>query len=132
MEFERRSLPERISGLWQLAFNLRWTWHQEAREVFRQMCFERRDFRIEPGIPFTDTCNIAVPATAMHSFQAPHNLVRWKLVVRGEAETWPLYERGFPIVVYPGEATMQVEVGSHVSRNALKAPALAAAAGVRA
>src|SRR5512132_84361 len=37
MEFERRSLPERISGLWQLAFNLRWTWHQEAREVFRRL-----------------------------------------------------------------------------------------------
>jgi hypothetical protein len=101
----------------------------EAREVFRQMCFERRDFRIEPGIPFTDTCNIAVPATAMHSFQSAHNLVRWKLVVRGEAETWPLFERGFPIVVYPGETTMQLEVGSHVTRNALKTPALAAATG---
>jgi starch phosphorylase len=37
METERRSLPERISGLWQLAFNLRWTWHQEAREVFRRL-----------------------------------------------------------------------------------------------
>ena len=37
MEFERRSLPERISGLWQLAFNLRWTWHPEAREVFRRL-----------------------------------------------------------------------------------------------
>jgi starch phosphorylase len=28
-------LPDRISGLWQLAFNLWWTWHPEAREVFR-------------------------------------------------------------------------------------------------
>jgi glycogen phosphorylase len=37
MESDRRSLPERISGLWQLAFNLRWTWHQEAREVFRRL-----------------------------------------------------------------------------------------------
>ncbi|HMC11219.1 MAG TPA: hypothetical protein VKH44_08005, partial [Pirellulaceae bacterium] len=73
------------------------------------------------------------PPTAMHSFQSPHNLVRWKLVVRGEAETWPLFERGFPIVVYPGEATMQVEVGSHVTRSALLAPALPVdAAGVRA
>jgi starch phosphorylase len=36
MEFER-SLPDRISGLWQLAFNLRWTWHQEAREIFRRL-----------------------------------------------------------------------------------------------
>jgi starch phosphorylase len=37
MEFDRRSLPERISGLWQLAFNLRWTWQPEAREVFRHL-----------------------------------------------------------------------------------------------
>jgi starch phosphorylase len=37
VEFERRSLPERISGLWQLAFNLRWSWHREAREVFRHL-----------------------------------------------------------------------------------------------
>ena len=37
MESERRALPERISGLWQLALNLRWTWHPEAREVFRRL-----------------------------------------------------------------------------------------------
>jgi starch phosphorylase len=35
--FERRSLPEQISGLWQLAFNLRWTWQPAAREVFRRL-----------------------------------------------------------------------------------------------
>ena len=101
----------------------------EAREVYRELCHEWRDFRIEPGIPFTGSCSIAVPKTAMHSFQSPHNLVRWKLIVRGEAETWPLFERGFPIVVYPGESTMLVEVGSQVSHHALKAKALAAAAG---
>ncbi len=37
MEFEGRSLPDRISGLWQLAFNLWWTWHREARETFRRL-----------------------------------------------------------------------------------------------
>jgi glycogen phosphorylase len=37
VEFEGRSLPDRISGLWQLAFNLRWTWHREARETFRRL-----------------------------------------------------------------------------------------------
>ena len=30
-------LPKRINGLWQLAFNLWWTWHWEAREVFRRL-----------------------------------------------------------------------------------------------
>jgi len=104
----------------------------ETREVYRQLCFERRDFRIEPAIPFTDTATIPVPPSAMHSFQSPHNMIRWKLIVRGESESWPLFERGFPIVVYPGEETMHVQVGSHVTRHALKTPALPAAAGVRA
>jgi starch phosphorylase len=31
------SLPDRISGLARLAFDLGWTWHQEAREVFRRL-----------------------------------------------------------------------------------------------
>jgi starch phosphorylase len=35
MELQAPLLPDRISGLWQLAFNLWWTWHPEAREVFR-------------------------------------------------------------------------------------------------
>src|SRR5688500_15259302 len=30
-------LPERISGLRQLAANLWWTWHPEAREAFRRL-----------------------------------------------------------------------------------------------
>ncbi|MGH7844170.1 MAG: alpha-glucan family phosphorylase [Candidatus Binatia bacterium] len=37
MDFDQRQLPDRISGLWQLAFNLWWTWQEEAREVFRRL-----------------------------------------------------------------------------------------------
>jgi hypothetical protein len=103
----------------------------EFREVFRQPCFERREFRIEPGLPFQETCTVAVPATAMHSFHSPHNAVRWQLVVQGEAEGWPGFARGFPIVVYPGDATAHVEIGSQVARQAQQAPDLATA-GVRA
>ncbi|HZN35297.1 MAG TPA: hypothetical protein VFB80_15820 [Pirellulaceae bacterium] len=105
----------------------------EVREVWRQLCFERRDFRIEAGVPFQEQCAIAVPPTAMHSFYSPHNAVRWKLVARGEADGWPAFERGFPLVVYPGEATQQVEVAGHVARAALTPPHVPLpAAGVRA
>lgn len=105
----------------------------ETREVLRLSCLSRTNFQIDPALPFTATCSFTVPPTAMHSFQSPHNAVRWKLVVQGDAAGWPAFERGFPIVVYPGEATMQIEVGSQVIRNALKAPSHpAAAAGVRA
>src|SRR5919201_380631 len=37
MELDQGHLPKRISGLRQLAANLWWTWHQEAREVFRRL-----------------------------------------------------------------------------------------------
>jgi hypothetical protein len=53
----------------------------------------------------------------MHSFQTPHNGVRWKLVVQGQVEGWPEFERGFAIVVYPGEATSHVEVTPSAARN---------------
>ena len=105
----------------------------EVREVYRQLHLARENFGIEPGRPFIEGCTVRVPATAMHSFQSAHNAVRWKLVVRGAATAWPVFERDFPLVVYPGEATMQVEVGSQVLRNALKVPALPVrAAGARA
>jgi hypothetical protein len=99
----------------------------ETREVYRQSCFERQHFTIETNEPFSDVCHIVVPLSAMHSFQSAHNVVRWKLVVRGEAEKWPVFQRGFPVVVYPGETTMQIEVGSRVARHALM-PAVSAAA----
>jgi hypothetical protein len=104
----------------------------EAREVSRQLCFERSDFRIEPALPFTAPCAIAMPADAMHSFQSPHNVVRWKLVVSGEAEGWPVFERGFPMVVYPGQATMSADRAGLMVRGALNNPAVPAGAGVRA
>jgi hypothetical protein len=104
----------------------------ESREVFRGSCFCQNDFEIELSQPFRALCRIVVPQSAMHSFQSGHNVVRWKLVVRGEAERWPVFERGFPVVVYPGENTMQVEVGSRVARQALMpavSPAAVAGAG---
>jgi hypothetical protein len=79
----------------------------EVREVYRQSCLVRRTFRIEPERPFVETCGLSVPATAMHSLHAPHNVIRWKLVVHGEPEKWPAYDRAFPVVIYPGEATMR-------------------------
>src|SRR5262245_36845912 len=104
----------------------------EVREVHRELCFEQRDFRIEPAAPFSQICRVQVPLAAMHSFQSAHNVVRWKLVIRGEAQRWPPFERGFPIVVYPGQATVQAEFGSLVAVSALRPPAAPIAAGVRA
>jgi len=91
----------------------------EVREVYRHQCAAWSDFRIEPPTPFTSTCGIPLPATVMHSFQSPHNVVRWRLIVRGEPQNWPIFERGFPLVVYPGEATMQLEAETRADRSVL-------------
>jgi hypothetical protein len=102
----------------------------EAREVYRQLCFERRDFAIEADQLLSEVCRIAVPISAMHSFQSGHNVVRWKIVVHGQADKWPALVRGFPVVVYPGVMTKEVEVVSRVARQALTpATPLAAVAG---
>jgi hypothetical protein len=61
----------------------------------------RQDFQIAQGLPFESRCRVAVPAGAMHSFQADHNEVSWKLIVKGSVEGWPEYERQFQIVVTP-------------------------------
>jgi hypothetical protein len=95
---------------------------REIREVYRQLLWQREGFRLAPGQPFLEHCLFRVPQTAMHSFQSPHNAVRWKLVVRGESAAWPLFERDFPLVVYPGEATMQLEVTSQAARAVLQPP----------
>ena len=94
----------------------------ETREVYRQLCFQRHDFAIETDQPLSEVCRIAVPISAMHSFQSGHNVVRWKIVVQGEAEKWLPLVRGFPVVVYPAQLTREVELGSVVARQALTPP----------
>lgn len=90
------------------------TYHQgtdvrhETRTVLEQTLFQKTKFMIEPGTPFQQTCTVPVPAEAMHSFVSTHNALRWKLLVRGKLKHWPTFERGFPLVVYPGSATLKV------------------------
>lgn len=73
----------------------------ERRTVFDRQLFRKTDFTIEPGIPFEQMLTVEIPPDAMHSFQSEHNAINWRLVVRGEAEAWPPFERSFPIIVHP-------------------------------
>jgi hypothetical protein len=78
----------------------------ETRRVFERRCFLREKFEIPQGIPFESRCQIEVPEGAMHSFQAGHNEVAWKLVVKGRVTGWPDYVREFQIVVSPARAVI--------------------------
>lgn len=111
------------------------TYHQgtdcrtEVREVFRRVVFEQSDFLIEPSQAFQCSFYLTVPNDVMHSFQAQHNSVHWRLVVRGSAEGWPEFRRAFPLVVYPGAATLRVQVSSQQSRQSLSSPLRVVAGG---
>jgi len=72
--------------------------------VHRQNVYSARRFQISPGVPFEANFALAVPAGAMHSFSAPHNAIKWMLVVRGRMARWPEFERRFPLYVYPQPA----------------------------
>ena len=77
----------------------------DRRVVFREILYRREQFEIEPGGRFEAECELGIPASAMHSFKADHNEVQWTLVVQGDAEGWPPFERSFSIVVQPPDRT---------------------------
>ena len=72
--------------------------------VYQKRIFDRQAFDIPQGLAFQQQCRIEIPPEAMHSFEADHNQVQWKFVVRGEAGGWPPFERSFPMIVYPNPA----------------------------
>ena len=74
---------------------------EEVCRVFESPLFRSEDFDVEWGIPFEHRGELAVPHGMMHSLEAGHNAVQWKLVVSGKAKAWPLFSRSFPVVVYP-------------------------------
>jgi len=79
----------------------------ERLRVFEQQVFKRDAFEIEQSAPFETECLVRVPVSGMHSFKTDHNEISWSLVVRGEVEGWPDFERVFPVIVYPGDSGLQ-------------------------
>ncbi len=71
--------------------------------VFSTTVFVEENFEIMPSQPFEHACALRIPDRAMHSFRAKHNAVHWMLVVRGQAKSWPQFERSFPVIVHPAE-----------------------------
>ena len=75
----------------------------EFRRVYEDKLFSADRLEIRQGLPFEKRIILRIPETAMHSFKADHNEINWKLVVKGDVDGWPCYERTFPVVVYPGQ-----------------------------
>jgi hypothetical protein len=73
----------------------------ESAIAWRERVLRCERFRIDDDQPFQRKCLVTIPVAAMHSVSCPSNEIRWNIVVRGEAEGWPEFERSFPIVVFP-------------------------------
>jgi hypothetical protein len=73
----------------------------ESATVWRERVLRCERFRVDDDQPFQRKCLMTIPAGAMHSLSCPSNEIRWSIVVRGESDAWPIFERAFPIVVYP-------------------------------
>jgi hypothetical protein len=74
---------------------------QATSRVYREEIDRHERFVIKPENPFSARCRFVIPPTAMHSFRSEHNKISWKLVVRGDAIGWPVFERSYRVNVYP-------------------------------
>lgn len=73
---------------------------EETRIHESQLALKKKITAVR-GEPFVIDVPVKVPATAMHSFKAPHNEVQWKLIVTGRTARRLHFERIFPLIVYP-------------------------------
>ena len=73
----------------------------EANIVFEQPLISEIGLDIPMQRPFHTSLEIEVPADAMHSFDAPSNVVRWKLITRGDVPSFPDFQRTAELVVVP-------------------------------
>lgn len=82
----------------------------ESRVVYEHTLLVAENLKIEPSAAYQQSCKLEIPASAMHSFESLHAAVHWRLVVKGLVEGWPPFQRGFAIVVHPGQVTQQTSV----------------------
>lgn len=75
--------------------------HTHMQRVVETELFRREAFAIEHREPLAERFRFQVPPGAMHSFQADHNGVKWKLCVTGDLQKWPNFEREFALIVHP-------------------------------
>jgi len=70
--------------------------------VFHRTTLARR----EAGQPMENgSVALDFPAGLIHSFQASHNRIEWRLVVRGDIPKWPDLNETYPITLLPADSS---------------------------
>jgi hypothetical protein len=73
----------------------------ESSIVLSHTLFRQRGVSLRSGKPFEAEFDLRIPAGAMHSFKSTNNRVQWKIVVTGQAKSWPKLKRNFSLSVHP-------------------------------
>ncbi len=76
---------------------------REVQRVFQKQLFCEEGFEITNSSPFECEFILELPEHAMHSFVSPRNQVKWQILVEGAAVGSPVFNRVFPLIVYPKE-----------------------------
>ncbi len=89
----------------------------EVREVLRRRIFEKHEIPIDPGMPFQFEHPLITPRGVMHSFAAKNNAISWKIVICGLADSWPPFERSFPVTMFPENSMAAAKEIKEIKRN---------------
>jgi hypothetical protein len=76
----------------------------ETCRVYETPLADCRDVLLGPQAPWEAPLEVTIPADAMHSFQAPHNELAWKLLVEATPPGMPRVVRAFPLIIYPPQS----------------------------
>jgi hypothetical protein len=73
----------------------------EKRRVHEQELYLEQELAIDRGGSHEVRRSFRLPPGAMHSFEASHNKVRWRIESEGKIPSWPDLKVHFPLIVYP-------------------------------
>ncbi len=73
----------------------------ERHVVVEESIYRGQDCQIRREQPYEERCPLQISENTMHSFQGQHNVIQWKLMVRGQGTGWQSFERCFPVVIAP-------------------------------
>ena len=74
---------------------------REKLRIYQRLIFGEERVDITPACAFDVEFPLEIPKEAMHSFLSPHNQINWRLIVQGKVGKFPMFERVFPLIVYP-------------------------------
>ncbi len=74
---------------------------RERQRVYQRLIFGEESIKTTRDQAFEVMFPLEIPRGAMHSFTSPRNQIHWRIIVQGKIGRYPMFERSFPLVVYP-------------------------------